>query len=510
MKASIRDQSKFTPWDYGTGALAVVLSLTLYVKTLAPAIIWGDPAKLTVYAYTLYLRVWAANHALHNVVGWLWGHLPFTDYAYGQNLLSAVFASLTVGVLYIIALKLTASRLAATLASLALGVSHTFWWLAVIAESYSLLFFLLGVCILSSLMWSESRNDRWLYLFAFSLGLGITDHAMMPLFAPAFALHFLLEDPRFLFQGRRLVAMVLAFLAGLAVLIGIFVYSLRWYTVGQLFQSMTGSLGPYWRGGPKLVRETAMYPAYLGYQFPGLGLLLGAKGLLVLFRKNKKAFALLAFLFAADLVFSAAYMYERQFELLVPSYLVFAIAVGVGADYVWNKVRLAVNRGRVLAAAGVGLAGALILAPVLTYYAVPSVLQATGLDPLGARYIPYRDNARYFYVPDKSGYDGAARYGREVLGSLPPNAAILTDFTPGAVLQYFQVVEGFRSDVLIIGVERPGSDGQVALSAVGEYIGQRPVYLTDYRAYPQFFAVSELSKAYNFVPRGHVFEVIRR
>lgn len=497
------------------GPLVIGLSLTLYLNTLCPTVTWGDPAKLTVYAHTLYLRVWAANHALHNLVGWLWGQLPFADYAYGQNLLSAVFASLTVGVIYFITLKLTSSRWAATLAALSLGVSHTFWWLAVIAESYSLLFFLLAVCIFSALAWGESRNDRWLYLFSFAFGLGITNHAIVPLFAPAFALYFLLEEPRFLLRVRRLIGMVLAFLGGLSLLIGVFVYSLRWYTAWQLVQQMTaGSLAPYWRDVAKIARETIMYLVYLGYQFPGLGLLLGVVGAWVLFHRDKKAFAFLIFFFVLDVVFSAGYMYQRQFETLVPSYLAFAIAIGVGTGYLWEKLRLAANRLRrersaerrgALVAAGASLAGLLVLAPVLTYYAVPPILRYTGLDPLGARYIPYRDNARYFFLPDKSGYDGAARYGREVLEMLPPDAVILADFTPGAVLKHMQTVERLRPDVLIVGVEIPGSDGQVALKAIRQHFGDRPMYLTDYRTYPRFFAINELASEYEFAPQGHTF-----
>jgi len=503
------EQGKLNSWDYAISIFIAAIALAFYVKALAPTVTWGDPAKLTIFAYRRYLRVWAANHALHNLIGWLWGHLPFTDYAYGQNLLSAVFASLTVGVIYFIVLKLTASRLAAALAALALAVSHTFCWLAVIAESYSLLFFLLAVCIYAALAWSEGRNNRWLYLFAFAFGLGMTNHAIMPLFAPAFALYFFLEDQRFFWRVQRLIDIALAFLAGISLLIGVFVYELRWYTAGELVQQMTtGSLSRYWRDTPKMVREMVMYLIYLSYQFPGVGLLLGAAGTLVLFRKNKKTFVFLVSLFALDVVFSAGYMYQRQFEILVPSYLVFALAIGVGTGSLWEKLRLAAKRQGALAAGGVALTGLLILVPVLIYYTTPSILRYIGLNPLGARYIPYRDNARYFFLPDKSGYDGAARYGREVLGMLPPDSVIMADFTPGAVLQYFQTVESLRPDVLIVHVE--SSIEGLAQDTVRKHYGHRPIYLTDYRTYPHFFAISELGMEYDFVPVGHIYLLCRK
>lgn len=511
MRVVTQQSGRLTTRDYGAGVLAVFLTFAFYLKTLAPTVTWGDPAKLTNFAYTLHLRVQGPYHALRVLIGWLWGHLPFSDYAYGQNLLSAVFASLSVGIVYFVVLKLTASRLAAVLTALALGVSHTFWWLAVIAESYSLLFFLLATCVYAALKWGESRNDWWLFLLAFAFGLGITNHAIMPLFAPAFVLYFLLEDPRFFFKFRRVVGITLAFLFGLSLLIGTFVYSLRWYTAGQLVHQMTaGSLIPYWGGSAKMFKEMVMYLIYLGYQFPGLGLVLGIVGVLVLYRKNRKAFTLLASLFMLDVVFSAGYMYQRQFEILVPSYMVFAFATGMGIAWLWEKFYLSIIKRGVLVAVGLALAGFLILVPVLTYYATPTILRRTGLDPLGARYIPYRDNARYFFLPDKSGYDGAARYGREVLGMLLPDAVILAGFTQGVVLQYLQTFERIRPDVLIVGVEVPGSEGRVALDAVKLHVGRRPIYLTDYCTYPRFFAISELSKKYNFIPQGHIFHLVSK
>ena len=150
------------------------------------------------------------------------------------------------------------------------------------------------------------------------------------------------------------------------------------------------------------------------------------------------------------------------------------------------------------------LGGLLILVPLVTYYTVPSVLRRSGFSPLNIRTLPYRDTALYFFLPDKSSYFGAARYGRGVLEILPPHSVVLADFITGVVLEYLQTVEGFRPDVTIVRIEnRP--PGKRPLEAVNQYSGQRQIYLTDYRDHTQYFAVETLSREYEFVPDGLLF-----
>lgn len=90
-------------------ASTAVASFLLYYWTLCPTVTWGDPAKLAIYARFLVLDPWGESHPLHNLIGHLWGLIPFQDYAYGQNLLSALFASLTVGTITAITFNIVPS-----------------------------------------------------------------------------------------------------------------------------------------------------------------------------------------------------------------------------------------------------------------------------------------------------------------------------------------------------------------------------------------------------------------
>lgn len=276
-----------------------------------------------------------------------------------------------------------------------------------------------------------------------------------------------------------------------------------------IYLMSAGSLVPY-LDGAKLVREILLYPVYLFYQFPVVGFILGLTGIWVLLKANRKVFTLLTSIILLDLIFSAGYMHARQFEIIVPSYVAFAIGVGIGIDHVWEAIGQKLRGKFSFRTSRVALIGLPVLLPMIVYYAAPSIIRHFDFHPLGIRYMPYRDNARYFFLPDKRGYNGAARYGREVLTMLPANAVVLTDFSPGTVLRYMQVVEELRPDVQLISVEHPGATGQRAVDAVKKYFGQRNVYFTDYHPYPQFFGIEQLSKDDALIPRGEINEVIKK
>ncbi|MBU0482858.1 MAG: DUF2723 domain-containing protein, partial [Proteobacteria bacterium] len=98
------------------------------------------------------------------------------------------FASLAVMMTYFITLKLFTVHcslftkiIPATVASLILAFSTTFWEQAVIAEKYTLNAFFFTLLIFILLKWSEHRTSNtehrtYLYLFAFILGLSFTHH----------------------------------------------------------------------------------------------------------------------------------------------------------------------------------------------------------------------------------------------------------------------------------------------------------------------------------------------
>ena len=133
------------------------------------------------------------------------------------------------------------------------------------------------------------------------------------------------------------------------------------------------------------------------------------------------------------------------------------------------------------------------------YLLVPALLSALGLDSLGVRQLPGRNNASYFLCPVKTWERSAATYAQALLGKAPQGAVILADFNPGAVLKLVQRENGLRPDLQI---EPTVVDNCLAQPEPAQCLGERvlraqtagrPVLLAD--RYGPYYYPDELARA---------------
>ncbi|MEK6846498.1 MAG: DUF2723 domain-containing protein, partial [Nanoarchaeota archaeon] len=175
---------------YLWGVLILIISSLLYLLTLSPTVSWGDSGELATVAYTLGIAH-PSGYPTYTLLGHLFTYIPFGSVAWRVNLMSAVFASLTVLLLYFICYKLTSSKLASFAASLVLAFSTTFWSQAVVAEVYTMNTFFMALNLLILLHWREKQeagepHKRWLYLFSLTYGLSLTHHLTSIFLLPGF------------------------------------------------------------------------------------------------------------------------------------------------------------------------------------------------------------------------------------------------------------------------------------------------------------------------------------
>ncbi len=118
------------------GWLALGCSLAagiLYLRTLAPGLLFGDAGEFQVAAWTGGLAH-PTGYPLYLILGWIWTHLlPLQTPAWRMNLLSALYGALAVGLVYLAASALMAQamprpsdlarRLGAVAAALAFAVT---------------------------------------------------------------------------------------------------------------------------------------------------------------------------------------------------------------------------------------------------------------------------------------------------------------------------------------------------------------------------------------------------
>ena len=122
-------------------SIILFISLVLYSVSCAPGAVWQDSG---LYQY----RVWhgdlegfeglALSHPLYHIVAIGAKHLPFGEFGRRVNLVSAGAAAFAVANLFLLMRLWLGREFPAVIAALTLAFSHTFWWHASLAETYTL------------------------------------------------------------------------------------------------------------------------------------------------------------------------------------------------------------------------------------------------------------------------------------------------------------------------------------------------------------------------------------
>jgi hypothetical protein len=148
-----------------------ITTLALYIRTVAPSLLWGDSAEFQTLSYTLGMSH-PSGYMTQIMIGKLFTYLPVGNIAYRVNLVSAFFGALAVAQLYLLVRLLNSPRLAALSASIMLALAPMFWWRALVAESYTPAAAMIAAIWLCILLWR--RTEKWIYLFFAGLAGGLS------------------------------------------------------------------------------------------------------------------------------------------------------------------------------------------------------------------------------------------------------------------------------------------------------------------------------------------------
>jgi hypothetical protein len=157
--------------DILSATLIGIATLALYIRTLAPSLLWGDPAEFQTLSYTLGMSH-ASGYMTHIVIGKLFTYIPVGNIAYRANLMSAFFGALTVTQVYLIIRLLGGRTVPAVSACMMLAFSPLFWWCALVAESYAPASGMITTVWLCVLLWRRTGN--WVFLFFAGITGGIS------------------------------------------------------------------------------------------------------------------------------------------------------------------------------------------------------------------------------------------------------------------------------------------------------------------------------------------------
>lgn len=499
------------PWPRNIALGVFAGGLLFYLLTLAPTVLWGDDAGLQIRSYTQELDISAGSHPLWIILSQPFIALPVGDGAYRANLATATFAAVALALLFQLLRSLNIELGPALLSVLALMVSHTFWLHAVRAEVYSLHLALMLGQIWLVVTWAQGR--RWaLPAIALLFGLSLFNHVMTLLLAPGYA--WALWSHRRQLSPLDVVLTVLAL--GLVLVVLVFLARAEYgpVSVGFIIDRVLLSSGEHSYAGNlldvspgRLARNLVTFAGVNVLQFIGLGLAAVLVGLVSSWRRWSRWLAVfILLLYSVNAAFAFSYNVRDQIVFYLPSYAIMAVWAGLGFQVLlerWARFHKDVGvKPQVLA-----LVAALVLAlPVTTYRLLPELVDGVGLPFLAVRNLPGRQGSMFFLWPPKNGYTGARDYAIAALSAVPPDSAIIADWTVFAPLAYLQQVERQRTDVAVI-YWQAGAAGLQPI--VEQQLAQRSaVFLADNDL--AYYPLGELAHEYELVPAGVVYRVVRR
>lgn len=167
-----------------------------YLFLQSPGISGGDSGDLVSAAFLRGVPH-PPGYPLYTFFGWLLTRIPFGPTpAFRVGLLSSLPASLSIFLMFQIALRLTRKITIALLAAFSLAFNYLFWLHAEIQEVFSLHLFFLFLTALFAILWLEKPKPWLIYGWALVSGLEFSHHHTFILILPSL-LYLLLLPAKF-------------------------------------------------------------------------------------------------------------------------------------------------------------------------------------------------------------------------------------------------------------------------------------------------------------------------
>lgn len=431
------------------GALAIFVGV-LYIGTLAPTVLpYGTPDTLD--SPMLQAEVWVlgighpTGYPTYMMLTHLFTYLPIGDPAYRVSLASAVYGTVAVLIVYLVGLRLGGRSVAAAAGALAFGLCGTFWSQAVIPEVYTLEALLVALVILVLLVWRDRRDDRYLLLIAFLVGLSLTHHLTSVLLVPAVPAFVLLTDRRVFSRTGLLLKGLGLFLLGLLPLLYLPVRAMMHAPLNEADPSTPWRLLMLVTGGSFLAESSEKgrqcSPSTLALadpstklqilgdhllgQFPLVLMLVGVLSAVYLLFTDRAIATLFGTLFFGCLLQAIVYLQlgiEDYYVFLIPAYLVFALCISVGLAALFRLV------------------DSLLVSPAIRRVLIFAISALMIVVPL----LGLRDA---YAARDRSGDYEGRRTIEAVASNVKENATVLHHRSP---LWYMVLVERRRRDLTLI------------------------------------------------------------
>jgi len=462
----------FRKLEFTLAGFASVVALVVYLLTLCPTVDFIDAGELATVTTTLGIAH-PTGYPLFTLVGWIFAHLPIGVRTISKvNFMAAMECSLALFVFFRFLVYLlsefslkgkaslvgkssgdrasernfTQILMPAFCGTLALAFSETFWSQALSIEVYSLhtLFLSVLLYVFSRAMdmsmkldvassVSRRRLHRSLVLgFAYVLGLAFTNHMTTILLAPAFVYLYFYANGFSKNAWRGLFKLSIPFIIGFSEYLYLPLRAgekpiMNWgnpITLERFLWHFTGKQYRVWlfSSSGVAMKQLSYFMDTVLPEFAYLSIGIAIFGLWKLFKEARTILVFTLLLFFGCVLYSINYDIHDIDSYFLLAYYAIAIWVAIGAASI---VRLVNSQSL----SRIAIAALLLICISMFIYNHDRV-----------------DGSKNFMVED---------YTKNMFASVEPNALIISyqwDYFVSAAY-YFQVVERFRPDVIVIDKE---------------------------------------------------------
>lgn len=418
------------------------ITFSVYWMTMAPTIGFIDSGELSTVAVSLGIAH-PTGYPLFTLLARMFSLLPIaSEEIVRLNILSALITSISVVVFFFLFLELAsdqkgkkdgwATLIIASISSMFIGFSKTFWFQGLAIEVYSLHVLLILFALLLFVKSVKTRSMHHWYLFAFVVGLAFTNHLTTILLAPAMLYWFFAEHGIGKAAFKKIGLLAVPFAAGLSLYCYLPIRAaqlpllnwgnpqsterLWWHITGKQFRVFMFSSSEAAR------RQLSYFFENLSVEFFFPVLILAGLGAAVLFLRQRRIFIFIILLLVSCVAYSINYDIHDIDSYFLLAFISIALLSAFGARMIMLRFDGAAARGSV-AAVLLGIAG------VQLYNNREAVDQSTN-----------------YLVED---------YTKNVLLNLPQNAVVISyqwDYFVAASY-YYQHIKGIRPDVVVIDKE---------------------------------------------------------
>jgi len=326
--------------------LSFIIPFFIFLKTMNPSSFGWDTTWFHIQVPLLYVGQ-TTGFPIAFLTGKLFSFLPIGTMAYRLNMYSVFWGALTIFVIFLFIKNILKNEYyIAFISAVSFGFFKVFWFQTTRFEVYTLNTFFTAIIILTGYYWSETKQNKFLYLYFFLVGLSFTNHPISLFLSPAFILFPVYSDWKQVFRIKKIFIILALIISPNLLYFYIPIRSLQGYgNVTSFGRFISYISGDRWRGefgfkGWDMLKH--MFTEYFNLikgDFIIAVLIIFIIGLVYLAVKQKKYFILILSLIVLNLI--PVLLYETRATHFYLTTMVVFLCVPFACGLYWIKEGIA-------------------------------------------------------------------------------------------------------------------------------------------------------------------------